>query len=119
LVDLGAGELDDESGVIEEVEIADEGVDEGIIEGVGSWDGVEEDVVLEGAVAREDLLAQLSLLGFEETSALGSVAKSHAFAATADGIGVGLLEEGEKPLGPAEPYPVSLSGAADCSRMRM
>jgi hypothetical protein len=115
LVDLGASELDDGSGIVEEVEVADEGVDEGIIEGVGSWDGVEEDVVLEGVVAREDLLAQLRLLGFEQPSALGSVAdaKRHTFAATADAIGVGFLQEGEKLLGPAEQDPVSLSGAAD------
>ena len=64
LVDLGAGELDDGPGVVEEVEVADEAVDEGVIEGIGSWDGVEEDVVLEGAVASEDLLAQARLLGF-------------------------------------------------------
>jgi hypothetical protein len=117
LVDLGAGELDDGSGIIEEVEVADEAVDEGVIEGIGSWDGVEEDVVLEGAVAGEDLLAQLSLLGFEETSALGSVtdAKRHTFAAAADGIGVDLFEEGKKLLGSAEQDPVSLSGTADPS----
>ena len=118
VVDFGAGEFDHRAGIVEEVEIADDAVDESIVEGVGAGDGVEEDVVLEGVVALKDLRAEFGLLGLEQASALGSLtdANRHPFPTASDGVGMGVLEKGQQGPGPAEQDAVSLGGAADSGR---
>ena len=70
MVDLRASELHEGPGVVIESEIADDAKDERVIEGIGTGDGVEEGVFLEGLVASEDLEAELLFLGLEEPSAL-------------------------------------------------